>query len=301
MGGSLILLCSLMNNLHLGPFRSMSISHDIFFYYHGLGDSLLFNSVVYELGRQTGKRYLIGTKHREIYEGNPYALILPFPQYANYKIFRFISPVLGLNIHHLDYYYEGSPPKQHILTLLGKRVGLETPLARPSIFLNKREKETRLLPESEKPWLGIQSTGLALWTDNKNWGVDSFAEVANLLKDKFSIVQLGQGGDPNLPVDLHLQGKLSIREVFVALRQCNLFIGQEGFLMHAATAVNLPAVVVYGGFLAPEQTGYAVNENIYSAVECAPCWLETKCPYDKKCLTMIKPEIVAQKAISKCK
>ena len=279
----------------------MSISHDIFFYYHGLGDSLLFNSVVYELGRQTGKRYLIGTKHREIYEGNPYALILPFPQYANYKIFRFISPVLGLKIHHVDYYYEGRPPKQHILTLLGKRVGLETPLSRPSIFLSKREKETRLLPESKKPWIGIQSTGLSLWTDNKNWGVDSFAEVVRILSPQASFVQIGGAQDTHLPVDLNWQGNLSIREVFYVLQNCKVFIGQVGFLMHAAASVGLPSVIVYGGFEAPWQSGYEANSNLYSAVECAPCWLETKCPYDKKCMTMIKPEIVAQKAISKFK
>lgn len=274
----------------------MKISRDIFFYYHGLGDSVLFNSVVYALGRQTGKRYFVGTKHREIYRGNPYALILPFPQYANYKIFRLISPLLGLKIHHVDYYYEGSPPKQHILELLGKRVGLENPLARPSIFLSKREKEACLLPESEKPWVGIQSTGLSLWTDNKNWGVESFREVASLLREKVSLVQFGQGSDPELPVDLNLQGNLSIREVFIALRQCSLFIGQEGFLMHAAKSVDTQSVIIYGGFLAPSQTGYNSNTNLYSAVDCAPCWLETQCPFDKKCMTIIKPQVVAEKA-----
>ena len=279
------------------PTNSLKIGRDIFFYYHGLGDSVLFNSVVHELGRQTGKRYLVGTKHREIYQGNPYAVILPFSQYANYKIFQILRFFSGLKIHHIDYYHEGYPPKRHILELLCDRVGLEKPIKRPSIFLSKKEKDIQLLPDTGKPWVAIQSTGLSTWTDNKNWGVENFREVANLLMEKVSLVQFGQGSDPQLPVDLNLQGKLKIREVFIALRQCRFFVGQEGFLMHAAKSVDTKSVIIYGGFLAPWQTGYKSNTNLFSAVECAPCWLEDKCHFDKKCMTMIKPQAVAEKAL----
>jgi ADP-heptose:LPS heptosyltransferase len=289
MGESSILLFCWTN--------SLNISRDIFFYYHGLGDSLLFNTVVYELGRQSGKRYLVGTKHKAIYYGNPHAVILPISQYANYKIFRLMSPILCLKIHHVDYYHKGHPPREHILALLGDRVGLQKPLESPKIFLNTEEKARQILPKSEKPWVGIQSTGLSTWTDNKNWGVESFREVVSLLREKVSLVQFGQGSDPELPVDLNLQGKLSIREVFIALRQCRLFIGQEGFLMHAAKSVDTQSVIIYGGFLAPWQTGYKSNTNLYSALECAPCWLEAKCPFDKKCMTMIKPQAVAGMAL----
>jgi ADP-heptose:LPS heptosyltransferase len=288
MGESSILLFCWIN--------SLNISSDIFFYYHGLGDSVLFNSVVYELGRQTGKRYLVGTKHREIYQGNPHALILPFPQYANYKIFRILGSVFSLKIHHIDYYYEGYPPKRHVLELLCDRVGLEKPIKRPSIFLSEKEKEICFLPYTGKPWVAIQSTGLSTWTDNKNWGVDHFRKVARLLEKDFSIVQLGAPSDPSLGVSLELQGRLELRDVFILLTQCKVFIGQVGFLMHAATAVGLPSVIVYGGFEAPWQSGYNENINLYSDVGCAPCWLENKCPYEKKCMTMISPQQVAEKA-----
>lgn len=276
----------------------MKFGRDIFFYYHGLGDSVLFNSVIYELGQQTGRRYLVGTKHREIYQGNPHALILPFPQYANYKIFRILGSVFGLKIHHIDYYYEGYPPKRHILELLCNKVGLEKPLKSPSIFLSEKEKEIRLLPDTGKPWVAIQSTGLSTWTDNKNWGVDNFRAVARLLANEFCLVQLGAPGDPSLGVDLELQGHLGLRDVFIVLRQCKTFIGQEGFLMHATAAVELPSVIVYGGFIAPWQSGYGQNINLYSHVECAPCWLEKKCPYEKKCLAQITPQQVFDRAIN---
>jgi ADP-heptose:LPS heptosyltransferase len=272
----------------------MKISRKLFFYYHGLGDSLLFSSVLFELGKQSRKRYFVGTKHAEIYRGNPFAIVLPLKQVINYKLGRLIS-LLGGEVKHVDYYHKGHPPKQHILELLADRVGLKDVPRIPKIFLSDAEKNKRLLPESKKPWVAIQSTGLSTWTDNKNWGVENFRSVARSLAREFSVVQLGASGDPSLGVDLELQGRLPIRDVFVLLRECGVFVGQEGFLMHAAAAVDLLSVIVYGGFLAPWQTGYSINENLYSNVECAPCWLETKCPHEKKCMAMITPRMVVEK------
>ena len=275
----------------------MEISRKLFYYYHGLGDSLLFNSVLFELGQQNRRRYFVGTKHAEIYRGNPFAMVLPFSQTMNYKLGKIFS-LLGGRVEHVDYYHKGHPPKQHILELLADRVGLRDAPRTPKIFLTEEEKNKRLLPESNKPWVAIQSTGLSTWTDNKNWGVENFRAVARSLEKDFSLVQLGATGDPSLGVDLELQGRLPIRDVFLVLSECKLFIGQEGFLMHAAAAVDLPAVIVFGGFLAPWQTGYHWNANLYSDIECAPCWLETACPYEKKCMSIITPEQVVSEAFT---
>lgn len=277
--------------------EKVRFSPDIFFYYHGLGDSLLFNSVLFELGKQNHRRYFIGTKHAEIYKGNQFAMVLPFSQAMNYKLGKIFS-FLGGRVEHVDYYHKGHPPKQHILELLADRVGLRDAPRTPKIFLSEEEKTKRLLPESKKPWVAIQSTGLSIWTDNKNWGVENFRSVARSLEKDFSVVQLGAISDPSLGVNLEWQGRLPIRDVFVVLRECKLFIGQEGFLMHAAAAVDLTSVIVYGGFLAPWQTGYELNANLYSNIECAPCWLETQCPYDKKCMRLITPEQVASEALT---
>ena len=42
------------------------------------------------------------------------------------------------------------------------------------------------------------------------------------------------------------------------------FVGQVGFLMHLARAVDCRAVIVYGGRETPAQSGYPCNENLYS-------------------------------------
>ena len=66
--------------------------------------------------------------------------------------------------------------------------------------------------------------------------------------------------------------------------------------MHMARAVDCPSVIVYGGRLRPDQIGYACNESLYNAVECAPCWLDTRCDFGRYCLDMITTGAVIEAA-----
>jgi ADP-heptose:LPS heptosyltransferase len=67
---------------------------------------------------------------------------------------------------------------------------------------------------------------------------------------------------------------------------------QEGYLMHAATALGIPAVVIYGGFIAPWESGYEQNINLFTKLPCSPCWLRGPCPYDKECMKQISVDDV---------
>jgi ADP-heptose:LPS heptosyltransferase len=66
-----------------------------------------------------------------------------------------------------------------------------------------------------------------------------------------------------------------------------MFVGLEGLPMHMARAVDCPSVIVYGGRLRPDQIGYICNENLYTPVACAPCWLDWQCDFGRICLEMI--------------
>jgi ADP-heptose:LPS heptosyltransferase len=257
--------------------------------------------VLYHLGRETGQKFVVGSPHPEIYAGNAYVKHLPFSNqaivYRLARIMRWARIVDGYT--HMDYYHAGRIPQRHILHLLAERVGLKEMPEKPLIFLTKNELEQKILPNTEKPWVAIQSIGNSKWTDNKNWGAEKFAILAGLLSPLFSLVQLGNAGDPALPVHLNLCGEINVRNVFQVLGQCAGFVGLEGFLMHAATAMDVAAVIIYGGFTAPWQTGYEVNVNLYNPVPCAPCWLESRCPYDKICLNEITPEQVMDALIKR--
>jgi len=277
---------------------NLRISSELLFYYHGIGDSLLLSTVLYDLGQQKQERYLVGSPHPEIYRGNPFVIHLPFSQSVNYRVARILE-LLGIvkKITHIDYYQEGYPPKKHIMELLSLRLGLEKIPRKPVVFLDESEAKLRILPNSEKPWVAIQSTGNSSWTDNKNWGSHNFAKVVHLLSEHFSFVQIGIRGEPLLEGAYDLTGKLSLRKLFLLLRECKGFVGQVGFAMHASAAMSLSSVIVYGGFEAPWQSGYAQNANIYNPISCAPCWLEAQCPYQKKCMTEITPLMIAEELV----
>ena len=80
------------------------------------------------------------------------------------------------------------------------------------------------------------------------------------------------------------------------LAQSRLHIGPVSFLMHAANGLNVPAVIIYGGRETPANSGYAENENLYTAIECSPCWIHDSrgqvCPRHIECMERITPEEV---------
>lgn len=267
----------------------------LYLYFHGIGDALLFNTILYYLGQQTGEKFLVGSLYPEIYQGNPYVTHLPCKSHDMTVLWR--KALSGLNLitkyEYINYVADG-PPKKHIIKLLCEIVGLNIVPKRPLIFLTDEEKRHRYLPTSSKPWIAIQSTGNKITTQNKNWSAEKFRQVVDQLKCEYSIVQFGSGDDPALDVDLNLCGKLSLRQLFVALGECKAFIGQVGFLMHSASAMEIPAVIVYGGFEAPWQSGYEKNINIDNPVECAPCWIWGPCPNANKCMVEISVDHVMQ-------
>jgi ADP-heptose:LPS heptosyltransferase len=258
-------------------------------YFHGIGDSLLFNTVLFHLGRNTGKKFLVGSPHPEIYQGNPFVSHLPCKSHTTTVYLRRLLKIFKIvnEVEYINYYQHDVIPKRHIFDLLCERMDLSETPKRPIICLTPEEKSQSFLPRSNKPWIAIQSTGNSAHTENKNWSVEKFQEVAAVLCRRYAIAQFGAPDDPPLKVDVNLCGKISLRQVFVALRECRGFVGQEGFLMHASAASEVPSVIIYGGFVAPWQTGYEDNINIYNQVPCAPCWLVAPCPHSKRCMNEI--------------
>jgi ADP-heptose:LPS heptosyltransferase len=90
-----------------------------------------------------------------------------------------------------------------------------------------------------------------------------------------------------VPCTHDLRGKASLRQLAALLAHCRMLVGLVGMPMHMARAVDCPSVIVYGGRERPEQTGYICNENLYSPVPCAPCWLDTRCDFGRVCMDAI--------------
>lgn len=77
----------------------------------------------------------------------------------------------------------------------------------------------------------------------------------------------------------------TFRQAAAILGRCALYIGPEGGMHHAAAAVGIPAVVIFGGFIPPAVTGYDFHTNITGGA--TACGSLKKCDHCLKAMDAI--------------
>lgn len=95
---------------------------------------------------------------------------------------------------------------------------------------------------------------------NKRWPVDRFKEVADYLASLGLIVRQFEYGSPNRVAPSIRT--YDFRSAVAYLKKAKLAILPEGGLHHAAAALGVPAVVLFGGFAPPEVLGYDSHVNL---------------------------------------
>ena len=258
------------------------------------GDDLLCTIVARELARRGEKKIWMMSKNAELFQNNTdVEKVVP----VDYR-FRDYAWVRGKKWQQLEYARMdlkrdmSVPPARHILAELCGRAEISGRVAlRPYFFLTDAERASA---GWAKGMIAIQSSGLGgqMMMRNKQWFPDRFQEVVGALKNDFKFVQLGSVHDPLLMNVEDRRGKTSIRESAAILANSEMFLGNVGFLMHLARAVDCPSVVIFGGREAPWQSGYPCNENLYTAEPCAPCWLWNKCDFNRVCMEKISAAAV---------
>lgn len=97
---------------------------------------------------------------------------------------------------------------------------------------------------------------------NKQWPRKRYAEVARQLQARgYRVSQLYYPNAVPLP-DVPRIKTASFRHAAAVLSRAALYIGPEGGLHHAAAAVGIPGVVLFGGFIPPQVTGYETHTNL---------------------------------------
>lgn len=97
---------------------------------------------------------------------------------------------------------------------------------------------------------------------NKHWPTDRYEEVARrLVNDGHVVVQLKHGAPYKLKSASSIHSP-NFRNALALLQKASLYIGPEGGMHHGAAAVGIPAVVLFGGFIPPQVTGYDTHTNL---------------------------------------
>jgi ADP-heptose:LPS heptosyltransferase len=250
---------------------------------HGLGDNLLLSAVLPYLREQhPEKRIIVETRWPELFLHNPNA---DWVTELHMKTTgRHIKPK-----YHVD-----RETRDSIYRQIMSKVGAEGE-GFPEVFLTEAEI-TEIERRFPFEYVTICPRGKTTFCANrKEWGPANFQRLRDLMPE-VEFIQIGIPTDPLL--ENVVDGRhLTARQSAAAIKKSSLFVGLEGGLMHLARAVGRRSVIIYGGFIKPEISGYLENVNVYRAVPCSPCF-HSDYRHDQcetmECMKAITPEMVLE-------
>ena len=120
--------------------------------------------------------------------------------------------------------------------------------------------------------------------ENKDWGFHNWQKVVDELNPIYTFLQITYEGRQSIKGSINING-LNFRTSSAILSMCDLFLGTEGGMAHAAAATNRNAVVIWGGHISPDITGYDFHNNLFNKHPLSPCGSKNVC---KHCLEELK-------------
>lgn len=138
----------------------------------------------------------------------------------------------------------------------------------------------------------IEPNNKAKASPNKDWGVARWVELVALMKAEG--LPAWQIGGPGTRVinGAHFIETPTFRHGCAVLANARAAVLPEGGLHHAAAAVGVRAVVIYGGFISPKQTGYDLHVNLFTGGE--PCGMRAPCAHCQQAMGAVTPAQVLQ-------
>lgn len=125
---------------------------------------------------------------------------------------------------------------------------------------------------------------------NRNWGRGNFEYVTRSVDADW--VQFGATKPKLLPNARWIETPTP-RHMAAALSKAKAFLSPEGGMHHTAAALNLKGVVLFGGFIAPQVTGYKMHKNIF-VDDSLGCGKRVKCEHCEQAWSRIHPDRIVK-------
>ncbi len=127
---------------------------------------------------------------------------------------------------------------------------------------------------------------------NKDWGWDRWQALLCRRRD-LDWVQLGAGGT-RIVDGARYVATTDFRAACAVLAGARAAVLPEGGLHHAAAALGVPAVVIFGGMTSPANTGYPGHVNLFEPAGASPCGQRVACDHCGRAMAAIAPESVVE-------
>lgn len=129
---------------------------------------------------------------------------------------------------------------------------------------------------------------------NKQWPWRNWEDVvAWLRRQGIKPVQLGTVNTQRVSGAKFI-GTENMRLAAAVIARARAVVVPEGGMHHVAAATGTPAVVIFGGYIAPAVTGYASQRNLFVHHAAHPlgCGMRVKCAHCKAAMEAITPQRV---------
>jgi hypothetical protein len=128
----------------------------------------------------------------------------------------------------------------------------------------------------------------------KDWGWIRWNKLAWIFeREGVRVTQLGPIGTRILDGSVEHIVTSDFRAAAAVLANARGAVVHEGGQHHAAAALGLPAVVIFGGYISPAVTGYEMQTNFFTGDDLG-CGMRIACEHCRAAMARIEPEQVAR-------
>ena len=274
-------------------------------YGRAVGDQFLMTGAIRAIYEEYGLKSVVLTNFPEFFFRNPHVVLVINLNHLPRLLVNFVLKVLrrasGSNIanflfqgsqgYSLPSYMRISKSKDPLWMLHTRHWSRRLDLVRfkNELFLSHGEINLvlRRYKLVNKSFALVNPISKDSYTPVKSWSIDRFQEVVSSLPNLIW-VQVGLATDPKLRNCFDLRGKTSLRELAILVNSSKFVLACEGLLNHLASASpDVTSFVLMSGFTPAEYVKHSNTVIIARSpqVSCAPCWLTTSCPEEKKWCT----------------
>jgi ADP-heptose:LPS heptosyltransferase len=241
----------------------------------GMGDELMALGMAKELHKTTGKKVCIvdaagRPRKHELFENIPFVHQGITPQVSILKAHSGSGRPYFSELGPDGFKFKQFKPTPGVFAFSPNDIAFAEKLPRPTVILEPNIKN-------------------AISVDNKDWGFERWEELAAMCKNAgIPVHQIGQNPHPARMLThatyLHTP---TFKIAAAVLARTKAAVLPEGGLHHAAAALGIRAVVIYGGFISPAQTGYDLHINLFTGGE--PCGSRKSCQHCRDSMAKITP------------
>ncbi len=261
----------------------------------GLGDTLFATTVAHELkALRSELRVLVESHWPQLFYNNR-DVDATFPM-------RNEPHPEGIEVDYRDPW----PPseRKHVLEIVSEPFGISQP--RISTYYTptpeERGKARLIRPPSSRPLLVVHPFSGFFAARSKQWDFRHWKNFLESIPPEIETLRFSEVEDPATPTERPNHREMvgmDLRLIAAILQSADAFVGQESGLAHLATALGVPSVILFTGYVPPDVFGYEQNVNLVPDLPYAPCWDKDGCAPCRAeiCTRAIQAETVCEKTL----